>query len=239
MSFHTLARLGCASAVLAVVTAAGAFAQPLDKRTYFTFNGPTAIPGVTLPAGKYLFRVADTGSRNVVQVLSEDGLKPYAMFFAMRAERPMPARDAEIRFLETATGMPSAVRTWWYPGERGGYEFVYPKSQARLLAKGAGQPVLTTEAETTTPTETRTAELARIEPTGKEEAVAEAAPVPVTPTGPSLKGEVAPPSIAIPEGQLARAELPKTGSTTPLVAVAGVLLLLGGALIRGRRLSRG
>ena len=35
-------------------------AQPHDKRTVFTFNRPISLPGVTLPAGKYLFRLVDT-----------------------------------------------------------------------------------------------------------------------------------------------------------------------------------
>ena len=41
-------------------------AQPADYRTYFTFSAPVTLPGVTLPAGRYLFRLADPdGSRKV------------------------------------------------------------------------------------------------------------------------------------------------------------------------------
>ena len=36
-------------------------AQTADRRTIFTFNGPVTLPGVTLPAGQYLFRLADPG----------------------------------------------------------------------------------------------------------------------------------------------------------------------------------
>jgi hypothetical protein len=43
------------------------------------------------------------------------------------------------------------VKTWWYSGDKAGYEFIYPKEQARLLAKGTGQPVLIMEAERVTP----------------------------------------------------------------------------------------
>ncbi len=32
--------------------------------------------------------------------------------------------------METASGTPAAVRTWWYPGKRTGYDFIYPKEQA-------------------------------------------------------------------------------------------------------------
>jgi LPXTG-motif cell wall-anchored protein len=222
----SIGRLGCAAAILAVIASA-AFAQTSDKRTYFTFNGPTAVPGVTLPAGKYLFRITnDTTSRNVIQVLSGDGKKPYAMFHTIPAERSDPARDPELRFMETAAGMPNAVRTFWYASERGGYEFVYPKNQARLLAKGTGQPVLTAEPE-----------LARITPKGEEVAVN---PEPFKPEAPAVVGEVAPSTLEIVEPQQqARAELPKTASNLPLFAIAGVALLLGGALLRRVQLTRG
>ena len=233
MSPRLIGRLGCAAAVLAFV-ASTALAQPLDKRTYFTFKGPTAVPGVTLPAGKYLFRVAnDTTSRNVIQVLSSDGMKSYALFHVLRAERPEPARNSEVRFMETAAGMPNALKTFWYFGERSGYEFIYPKEQARLLAKGTGQPVLTAEPQA--------AEVARITPKGEEVVVA---PEPFKPEAPSLVGEAAPPTLAIAEPQVpvsqqARAELPKTASNVPLFAVAGLALLLGAALLRGVRHARG
>jgi LPXTG-motif cell wall-anchored protein len=98
--------------------------------------------------------------------------------------------------------------------------------------------VLTTQAETATPPETRTAELARITPTGQEAAGAPEA-APAAPVGPSVIGEIAPPSIAIPETQQARAELPKTASSMPLIALVGLLLVAGGLLIRRVRLVRG
>lgn len=225
-----ISRLGCAAAILAFI-ASTAFAQTSDKRTYFTFTGPTAVPGVTLPAGKYLFRITnDTTSRNVIQVLSGDGKTPFAMFHTIPAQRLDPAQNPEVRFMETAAGMPNAVRTFWYRGERGGYEFVYPRDQARLLAKGTGQPVLTEEPK-----------LARITPRGEEVAVQ---PEAFKPETPAVVGEVAPPTLAVaePQGpvpQQARAELPKTASNLPLFAIAGVALLLGAALLKGVRLTRG
>jgi hypothetical protein len=126
-------------------------AETDDKRTVFTFSGPVALPGVTLPAGQYVFRLADpAGRRKVVHVLSADGKTPYGMFFSLPAERFEPASAPEMRFMETAAGMPAAIKAWWYPGERTGYEFMYPKDQARRLAQGAIQPGLTTQAHTTT-----------------------------------------------------------------------------------------
>lgn len=244
MTSEKIPRVACALALFAFIAGVG-FAQPLDKRTFFTFSGPIALPGVTLPAGQYLFRLADSGSsRSVVQVLSADGRTPYAMFFTLRAERRDPSSVPEVHFMETASGMPSAVATWWYPGEPAGYEFVYPKEQARRLARGVTEPVLTTQVETTTVEETKVAELERISPSGAETKVSLApSPVPATPPGPALTGEVASPSIAIlatpVPAQSARALLPRTGSAIPLAALVGVLSLLGAAGIRCWRMARG
>jgi hypothetical protein len=63
--------LVCAVAVFVCLAAATVSAQPLDKRTLFTFSGPVTLPGVTLPAGQYLFRLADPDtSSKVVPVLT-------------------------------------------------------------------------------------------------------------------------------------------------------------------------
>jgi hypothetical protein len=230
-----LIRLACAVLAIGLFVPTLTFAQPVDKRTYFTFSGPVSLPGVTLPAGKYLFRVVDTATRNVVQILSEDGKKSYALFFAVHAERVDIAPAPEVRFLETAAGTASAIKTWWYPGERGGYEFIYPKRQARQLARESGTPVLTTKPETVTPPETRTAELSRIAPSGEP---APSAPEVLAPTpGPTITGEVAPSEVTVSEVQ-PREALPKTASAMPMLTLLCLTLLVGGWVLKGWRLSR-
>ena len=218
--------------VLAAVTvampaprSASAQAGAEDKRVFFTFSGPVAVPGVTLPAGKYLFRLPTTiasGERHVMQVLSSDGRHSYAAFFGISANRTDYATKPEIRFMETAADMPPAVKTWWYPGDKAGYEFIYPKEQARRLAKGTGQPVLIAEAE-------------RVTPAGTEAAVAPERPVVVE--GPAVIGEIAPPTMPViePPYEPVRQELPRTASETFVVALAGLGLLLGAALLKGLR----
>jgi hypothetical protein len=222
-----------ALALVAALTVSTASAQTYreDKRVFFTFSGSVAVPGATLPAGRYLFRLTTSiasGQRNVVQVLSDDGKKSYAQFFGISALRTDYASKPEIRFMETAAGMPAAVKTWWYPGAKGGYEFIYPKDQARLLAKGTGQPVLAARAEKPT-------EVERISPAGVETEVRAA--VPVTPEGRFAIGEVAPPMPVIEPTFEARADLPKTASDTTLIALAAVGLLLTAAFVRRARLT--
>src|SRR6478752_3886721 len=131
------------------VLASSAFAQTIDKKVYFTFSGPVEIPGATLPAGKYLFHLADPDSgRQVLQVQSADGKRVYGMFFSMAVQRPTAPDEAEVRFMETASGSPAVISTLWYAGERTGRELIYPRQQALRIAKSTNTPVLSTKTET-------------------------------------------------------------------------------------------
>jgi hypothetical protein len=192
----------CAVAIALVTSfaAAPAFAQTFDERVFFTFSGPVELPGVALAPGKYIFRLADpTTTHNVVQVLSGDGMKPYGIFFTIPAQRLDPAPQPEIRFMETPAGTPPAVRAYWNAGETTGHEFIYPKEQARRLAKTSKEPVLTTAAQTTTTEQTNTSNIVRLSSEGNETKVnADSKPTPSAPTGTAQQGEVAPASIVIP-----------------------------------------
>ena len=208
--------------VVLVGAASGANAFTSDKRTYFTFSQPVALPGVTLPAGTYMFRLADdTTTRKVIQVSNQQGTQSFAMLHTIPAYRMDAPRDPEVRFMETASGAPVAVRAWWQQGERTGYEFIYSKSELEAL----NRPVAA---------EPRAA--ARIEEPAIEpeagEPVASEGPVTspdvidgagVPPEEPELVAQL-PPSEQAPPPPAAdetRQELPQTAS--PLA-----LLLLGG-----------
>jgi hypothetical protein len=231
MTQMRLLRVACGLAIAVGALATGVLkADTYDKRTVFSFNRPVSLPGVTLPAGKYMFRLVDTTTtRKVVQVLDEHGKTPYAMLHTIPDIRRDASGSPEVRFLETAKGQPSAVKTWWYPQERIGYEFIYPKEQARRLAQAITEPVLTTREETKKSEETRTAQLERLTPTGQETPVVEtASPEPVVPTGVVQEGVVAE----------ARTELPTTASQVPLVGLIGLLALAGAVGIRLFRIVR-
>ena len=182
-------------------------------------------------------------------MLNADGTKPYGLFFTIPAERFEPASAPEVRFMETAAGMPAAIKTWWYPGERTGYEFIYPKEQARRLAMGASQPVLTTQAQTTTTEQTNTADLSRVASSGQETQLNDsAAPTAATPTGGTQEGQIASSSISIPTinstGRecsprrprrvcaAGRTQLPRTASQLPLVAMVGTVALVSATLLK-------
>jgi len=120
--------------VLVFAVASGADAFTSDKRTYFTFSQPVALPGVTLPAGTYMFRlVNETTSRNVIQVANRKGNESYAMIVSMPAYRGVTEKEPTIQFMETATGVPVAVRAWWSAGDSTGYELIYSEEQRDAL----------------------------------------------------------------------------------------------------------
>ena len=210
--------------VLVCALASGANAFTSDKRTYFTFNRPVALPGMTLPAGTYMFRIANTEtSRNVIQVSNKQGTESFALLMTIQAQRPDVPKDSEIRFLETASGAPAAVGTYWYMGERTGYEFIYSKEQLAALNRisqpaPAVPPIANTEKSTDV-----------VEGVGT--------PAVASPAERQIAQAQQPaPQSAQPEQPAAgstREQLPKTGSPLALLLLGGVAAAgLGVKLLR-------
>jgi len=141
----------CATA-MTVALAPSARADEWNKKTILTFSGPVQIPGATLPAGSYVFKLADiAGNRHVVQVFDKDEKKIYTTMLAIPNERLEPADDPVVLFAERSSGSPQAVKVWFYPGDRVGNEFVYPRSQAMRIAKETHSSVLATNDDSNTP----------------------------------------------------------------------------------------
>jgi hypothetical protein len=134
--------LWCAAAITAFIAPA-AHADEWNKKTILTFSGAVQVPGATLPAGSYVFKLADIpGNRHVVQVFDKDERKIYTTILAIPNDRLEPSDKPVVLFSERASGSAQAVKVWYYPGDRIGDEFVYPKSQAMKIAKETHQRVL-------------------------------------------------------------------------------------------------
>src|SRR3954469_19618140 len=145
----SLAALACSAVLL--TSAAPASAQTTqDRLTYVTFSGPVSIPGKTLPAGTYTFKLADSPSdRHIVQVFDKDQTKLYATLLAVPADRVEAEGDPVITFKETPSDRPPAVHYWYYAGERSGNEFVYPKNQAMMIASNSNESVMSVDTDST------------------------------------------------------------------------------------------
>jgi LPXTG-motif cell wall-anchored protein len=139
----------CASLLLtaAVAPAQGTVA---DRKTVVTVSAPVSLPGTTLPAGSYVFKIADSPvNRNIVQIFDKDEAKLITTLLAVPAERAQAEGDPLITFKETPSDRPPAVRYWYYAGEKAGNEFVYPKAQAMLIARASGESVSSVDTDAT------------------------------------------------------------------------------------------
>ena len=231
-------------AVLTLSITGRAEAQPADYRTYFTFSAPVTLPGVTLPAAKYIFRLADPHSRRKgVNVLSEDGKRSLAMLHTIPNQTMKAPKDAEVRFMETSAKVPPPIKTWWYAGKAIGYEFIYPRKQALELAKATPEPILTTSQETR---DLARADLSRVSGADAQSAAVkvEENPAPAEASGRAQQAEAgqaqspsAGASSSAPARDVraderarstARTELPRTASSTPLVLLSGIFSMVLG-----------
>ncbi|HEX3702622.1 MAG TPA: hypothetical protein VHU82_04775 [Vicinamibacterales bacterium] len=138
-----LLRIACCAALLAAFAVPNAHADERNKKTFLTFSGAVQVPGTTLPAGTYMFKLADLETnRHVVQIFNKDGSKLIATFLTVPDYRLDAPKNNVVMFEERPRGMAQAVKAWWYVGDPTGDEFVYPKSQAFKIAKATHEPVL-------------------------------------------------------------------------------------------------
>src|SRR5436309_13898489 len=97
----------CCAAAVTIAIAPGARADQWDKKTILTFSGPVQIPGKTLPAGSYVFKLADlSGNRHVVQVFDKSETKIFSTLMAIPNDRLEPADEPLVLFSERPAGSP-------------------------------------------------------------------------------------------------------------------------------------
>jgi hypothetical protein len=200
-----------------------ALADEWDQRTIFTFSGPVEIPGQVLPAGTYVFKLADsTSNRNIVQVFSKNEKHLYGTFLAIPDQRLQPAGKAIITFDETPAGSSEAVKAWFYPGENYGHQFVYPKAKALALAKANNTPVPSMPEEFAANTTKPAAGVKTPQVVAMSKAPLKAQ----MPTEEEFEiGKVFIAQASSSNQPQLPAELPRTGSPLPLIGLVGLLSL--------------
>jgi hypothetical protein len=125
-----LVGLSCVG-LLALAFPAPAHAGAFDEQTFFTFSGPVELPGISLPGGTYMFKLADPNAdRNVVQVFNHAGTVCYGTFLTRPADDPITSSGPAVTLEQRTAHAPEAVRSWFYPGDRTGREFSYAPQQS-------------------------------------------------------------------------------------------------------------
>lgn len=228
------ARYGLAFLILALlcsVIPTNLKADEWDKKTIITFSGPVEVSGHRLEAGTYVFKLADTTDRHVVQIFSEDEKHIYATILAIPDYRVTPKDKTTIKFSERAgdvatmeRDLPEAgipIKEWFYPGDNFGQEF-------RV------KPAVVAEATTTNTTTTTTAEATPPPPPPaveeKTEEKTEEAP-PAVAVAPEPEPQPAPAQTAEP-APAAPEEMPQTASPMPLIGLIGLISLGVGVSLR-------
>ncbi|HEY6268337.1 MAG TPA: hypothetical protein VIX11_08580 [Candidatus Acidoferrum sp.] len=121
--------------MLGAIVLPSARADEWNKKTVVTFSQAVEVPGQILPAGTYTFQLLDSPSdRHIVQIFNADGTHLIATILAINDYRLQSTGDTVMKFSERAGDAPEALRAWFYPGNRFGQEFVYPKARAIQLA---------------------------------------------------------------------------------------------------------
>jgi hypothetical protein len=96
------------------------------RTTYFTFNRAVEIPGMSLPAGTYVFELADPNTLNLVRILSRDRHRVYLTAFTKFVARPNTGNmDSALAFGESSAGKPPAIKVWYPQDETTGRQFIY------------------------------------------------------------------------------------------------------------------
>jgi len=114
-------------------------ADEADQSIKITFSQAIGIPGQILPAGTYLFKLADPNDLDLVRIFNSEGTRLYATLQTITAERGKPTGDTVVVLAEQPEGRPETLVKWFYPGNTSGHELVYSKQEEQQLAQDRQQ----------------------------------------------------------------------------------------------------
>jgi hypothetical protein len=125
----------CAAMVLGTLSPK-TLANESDKKTIVTFNDPVEVSGHVLLPGTYVFSLEGAESvepdRNVVQIYSDDDMHLVATVLTVSSSRLEPTNKTVFTFEERGANSPMAIKTWFYPGDLIGQEFLYVNHHTHL-----------------------------------------------------------------------------------------------------------
>ena len=128
MSTRRIVHILCGVVLIGVLAAASTWAGPFNSSSNITISGAVRLPHVTLPAGTYIFELANPEtSRDVVRILSKDRRKVFAIHLTYSVSRPGTGTMKSLLTLgEAAGGAPPEVKVWFPENETVGRAFIYP-----------------------------------------------------------------------------------------------------------------
>lgn len=200
------------------VTGYGQGTGDVRRESRWTIGEATEIPGSVLAPGTYTIKVLNfKDGKEIVQFSDESDTRVLATTVAVRTRSNKPTGESQsiFTYFQRDSGAPQALKTWIYPGDEWGEEFVYPKSRATQIAQVSKQPVTSTSNETSP---NLSEDIAVVKPESTMPATASAEQEPPT----QVAENTVPP---------APSRLPETGSNLPLIALLGLGSLCGAGVV--------
>jgi hypothetical protein len=118
--------LALSAVLLGTTLTPGARADQWDKKTIVTFSEDVQVPGQVLPAGTYIFRLADNNTdRHIVQIWNAYDNQLVTTIMTIPYTRLDPQDKHFFQFDERPAGSPVALKLWFHPGESTAEEFIY------------------------------------------------------------------------------------------------------------------
>lgn len=204
-------------------------ADAWDKKTTVNFSQPVEVPGYVLQPGKYVMKLVSLpADRHVVQFSNQRENRVYASVMAISSYRSQVTDKTLFTFYEVPAGQPEAIKTWYYPGDNFGQEFIYPKGH------------FSETTAVTPPNQFIPAPQALADPPPPIEATADAPPESAAPVEIAQAAPPAPPQAeeALQNSPTpTSAELPETASRISEIALLGFLFVGGAVMARSLRRS--
>jgi hypothetical protein len=111
-------------------------ADQSNQATKVTFNQAVQLPGRVLAAGTYWFILPENlTEHDQVRIYNADQTVFYGTVFMINAERREATSKPAFTFASQDSAQPQVLISWFYPGDKTGHEFVYPKPVSQELAK--------------------------------------------------------------------------------------------------------
>jgi hypothetical protein len=139
MTKHLRVTLAAVVALTWCIGISTAQADEWNRETILKIDQPMLVPGATMVAGTYTFVLADdNGARNLVYIFRNDMNGTRTLVTSspiVRMKRENDRRNLALAVAVQGEGAVPVMKGWFYPGAVDGFEFLYPDSQARLIAR--------------------------------------------------------------------------------------------------------
>jgi hypothetical protein len=114
-----------------------------NKKSTLSTEQQVEFPGTVLEPGVYIVRLRQTiERRSQVEILNREETQLLATVVAVPDHHVRPDDNSDFTYHAVKRSGPRPVRSWYFPGDLVGLEFVYPAARAKEIAKDSDAHVM-------------------------------------------------------------------------------------------------